>query len=181
MSKKTRALSGASQDAYFRRVLKAHPNLSAAERDQLLARLKAEIAQLRVRLEPRQASDAPAAAPVEVPAPTLPPPVAIAAEPLSALDEPAPAEPAPIIELPVAVSPEPFDPFSPNIVVVVRTQGCDAALAALDVIDSVDNLRLLAREQRLSVSADLASAAEMRAAIVGAAQRRIANRMAAAS
>ena len=76
---------------------------------------------------------------------------------------------------------EPFDPFSPNIVVVVRKSGRAAALAALDAIDSLDNLRLLAREQRLSVSADLASAAELRAAIVTAAERRIANRMAAAS
>ena len=36
MGKKTKALSGASQDAYFRRVLKAHPNLPAEERDRLV-------------------------------------------------------------------------------------------------------------------------------------------------
>ena len=58
--------------------------------------------------------------------------------------------------------------------------GPRAALAALAAIDSTDNLRLLAREQRLSVDADVV-AAEMRAAIVMAAERRIANRMAAAS
>ena len=75
----------------------------------------------------------------------------------------------------------PFDPFSPNVIVVVRKSGRDAALAALGGIDSVDDLRLLAREQRLTVPADLSSAEELRAAIVGAAERRIANRMAAAS
>ena len=63
----------------------------------------------------------------------------------------------------------------------MRKSGRAAALAALDAIDSLDNLRLLAREQRLSVSADTRLAAEMRAAIVTAAERRIANRMAAAS
>ena len=180
MRKKTKALSGASQDAYFRRVLKANPNLSADERDQLVRRLRQEVAQLRVRMEPRRESD--------------PPPGRCrtcgargsrrrpAASSRSADEAPAttlPNRPPPIPE--PALAAEPFDPFSPNIVVVVRKSGRAAALAALDAIDSLDNLRLLAREQRLSVSADLASAAEVRAAIVTAAERRIANRMAAAS
>lgn len=169
MRKKTKALSGASQDAYFRRVLKANPNLSAGERDQLVRKLRQEVAQLRVRLEPRQDSEPPpvVAATVELVVPVAArPPQAIAAEPRA---PPLPASAA-----------EPFDPFSPNIVVVVRKSGRAAALAALDAIDSLDNLRLLAREQRLSVGADLASAADVRAAIVTAAERRIANRMAAA-
>ena len=54
------------------------------------------------------------------------------------------------------------------------------ALAALGAIDSVDNLRLLAREQKLSLAPGLSSATEIRAAIVLAAERRIANRKAAA-
>ncbi len=170
MRKKTKALSGASQDAYFRRVLKANPTWSAGERDQLVRKLRQEVAQLRVRLQPRQDGDPPpaVAAPVE-PVASAPaqPPAAIAAEPR--------APPLPVLAA------EPFDPFSPNIVVVVRKSGRAAALAALDAIDSLDNLRLLAREQRLSVSAELSSAAEVRTAIVTAAERRIANRMAAAS
>ena len=173
MRKKTKALSGASQDAYFRRVLKANPNLSAGERDQLVRKLRQEVAQLRVRIEPRQGGNPlpVVAAPAEAiaPAAARQPPPAIAAEP----------RPPPIPD-PVP-APAPFDPFSPNIVVVVRKSGRAAALAALDAIDSLDNLRLLAREQRLSVSADLLSVAEVRTAIVTAAERRIANRMAAAS
>jgi hypothetical protein len=173
MRKKTKALSGASQDAYFRRVLKANQNLSAGERDQLVHKLRQEVAQLRVRIEPRQGGDPPpvvaaSAEPVASAAAWQPPP-AIAAEPRA----PPVPDPAP--------TPAPFDPFSPNIVVVVRKSGRAAALAALDAIDNLDNLRLLAREQRLSVSADLSSAVEVRAAIVTAAERRIANRMAAAS
>ena len=177
MRKKTKALSGASQDAYFRRVLKANPNLSADERDRLVRKLRQEVAQLRVRLEPRQEGELPpviAARAEPAVAIILQPPAAIAAEPPAIR-----AEPPPIAEPALAV--EPFDPFSPNIVVVVRKSGRAAALAALDAIDSLDNLRLLAREQRLSVSTDLASAAELRTAIVTAAERRIANRMAAAS
>jgi hypothetical protein len=75
----------------------------------------------------------------------------------------------------------PFDPFSPNVIVVVRKSGRDAALAAIGSIDSVDHLRLLAREQRLAVPADLSSAVELRTEIVAAAERRITNRIAAAS
>ncbi len=188
MRKKTKALSGASQDAYFRRVLKANPSLSADERDQLVRRLRQEVAQLRVRMEPRRESDPPSviAAPGESAAAVTPQSSAgIPVEQAAIRDEP----PPPIPEVPVAVASvaepalaaEPFDPFSPNIVVVVRKSGRAAALAALDAVDSLENLRLLAREQRLSVSADLASVAELRAAIVTAAERRIANRMAAAS
>jgi len=177
MRKKTKALSGASQDAYFRRLLKANPSLSAEERDQLVRRLRQEVAQLRVRMEPRQQSDPPV---VSVPAESV---AAVAPQPSADIPVEQPATraelPPPILEPGLAA--EPFDPFSPNIVVVVRKSGRAAALAALDAVDSLDNLRLLAREQRLSVSADLASVAEVRAAIVTAAERRIANRMAAAS
>ena len=148
MGKKTKALSGASQDAYFRRILKAHPNLPAEERDRLVGRLRQEIAQLRLRTGARADAEAP---PPPVPTPTPRPAAA------------------------------PFDPFSPNVIVAVRKSGRDAALAALGGIDSADHLRLLAREQRLAVPADLSSAEDLRAAIVAAAERRIANRMAATS
>jgi hypothetical protein len=67
------------------------------------------------------------------------------------------------------------------VIVVVRTSGRDAAMAALATIDSLDDLRLLAREQRLAVAGDPTSPTDLRTAIVAAAERRIANRMAAAS
>jgi hypothetical protein len=142
MGKKTKALSGASQDAYFRRVLKTQLELTAEDRDRLVGKLREDIAQLRLRKH--GSAD---------PKPLPPPPAAL---------------------------PPPFDPFSPNVVVVVRTSGRDAALAALGGIDSPEHLRLLAREQRLTISADSSSVADLRAAIVTAAERRIANRFAAA-
>jgi hypothetical protein len=160
MGKKTKALSGASQDAYFRRVLKAHPNLSAEDRDRLVQRLRQEIAQLRLRTHARTDAEALSAPPSAPPLPAAPPPL--------------------VAPLPASTA-SPFDPFSPNVIVVVRKSGRDAALAALGPIDGVDDLRLLAREQRLAVPADLSTAVELRAAIVAAAERRIANRMAAAS
>jgi hypothetical protein len=161
MRKKTRALSGASQEAYFRRVLRAHPGLSAGERDALLRKLRADVAQVRVRVEPRAEGQAP-----EI--------IGKAAEAPSPAEEVAqPVPPAPTIA--------PFDPYSPNVIVVVRKEGRKAALAALDAIDNVDNLRRLAREQRLSIGEEPVTAKDIRAAIVSAAERRIANRMAAAS
>jgi hypothetical protein len=171
MRKKTKALSGAAQDAYFRRVLKANPNLSADERDQLVRKLRQEVAQLRVRLEPRGA-EALAGAAATCPAANP------KGQPRSRADPPPPAG---LTEPPVTPVAPPFDPFSPNIIVLLRKAGREAALAALNAIDSTDNLRLLAREQRLTIGADVSSAAELRTAIVTAAERRIANRMAAAS
>jgi hypothetical protein len=156
MPRKTRALSGAAQDAYFRRVLKTCASLSAEERDHVVRRLRQEIAQLRLRV---------------VLAPAGQPELAQA---------PLPAEPAHSPD-PEPAAPTPFDPYSPNVIVVLRKGGRDAALRALNEIDCLDNLRLLAREQRLSVSVELSSAAELRAAIVAAAERRVANRLAAAS
>jgi hypothetical protein len=168
MKKETRALSGASQDAYFRRVLKDNAHLTAEERDRLLRKLRQEVAQVRVRVEPRKegaASSRPAVPQEEPAAPASAPPFASDAAPAA----------------PTVVAPaEAFDPFTPNVVVVVRKAGRAAALAALGAIASVDNLRLLAREQRLTVAADVSSAADIRVAIVSAAERRIANRMAAA-
>ena len=155
MKKETKALSGASQDAYFRRVLKAHPNLSAAERDQIVRQLREEVAQLRLRVNVHgdiAASPSPPSTPATQPAAAIP-------------------------QTAAADATLPFDPYSPNVVVVVRKSGREAALAA---IDSTENLRLLARQQRLNFDTDVSSAAEIRTAIVMAAERRIANRVAAA-
>lgn len=173
MRKKTKALSGASQDAYFRRVLKEHPSLAPEQRDRLVARLREDVAQLRVRIGPRRDSESPqTAGAADTPAAVLPASIAPAS-----FDPPA----TPVEPRPAASAAPPFDPYSPNVIVVVRKGGREAALAALGGIDNPDNLRLLAREQRLTVGTDLSSAAELRTAIVAAAERRIANRLAAAS
>jgi hypothetical protein len=156
----TKALSGAAQDAYFRRVLKAQGSLSQEAREQVVRSLKRDIAQLRLRREPL-------------------PDGLLAASPVS--ERGPPPHPPPSAPAAASGAAATFDPFSPNVVVLLRTQGRAAALAALAAIDNQTQLRLLAREQRLSVAPDLTSPAELRAAIVSAAERRIANRAAAAS
>lgn len=179
MPKRTKALSGAAQDAYFRRVLKTKASLSAEERETLVRRLRQEIAQVRLR---RAAAAEPAGAPV----------ASAATEAIPVEGNPADARRA-ALSTPAALpgdggtehAPDagaaPFDPYSPNVIVVLRKGGREAALSALGGIESIQDLRLLAQEQRLSIDTDLSSPAELRAAIVAAAERRVANRLAAAS
>ena len=172
MTKRTRALSGASQDAYFRRLFRSHSSLTPDERDKIVQLLRREIAQLRLRRQQTggrrrgvQGGD---------------PDQARAGRRERRRQDRAEVQPAPIAPRtePAAA---PFDPFSINVVVLLRTGGRERLLGALECIDSADNLRLLAREQRLSVGADMTSLSELRAAIVQAAERRVANRIAAAS
>ena len=80
-----------------------------------------------------------------------------------------------------APGPAAFDPFTPNVIVVLRTAGHARALAALGAISAPEHLLLLAREQQLGIDPDLATPDQIRAAIIAAAERRIANRRAAAS
>ena len=74
-----------------------------------------------------------------------------------------------------------FDPFTPNVVVVLRREGRAKALAALDGIREVEHLKRLAREQQLGIDPEIAAPEDIRLAIVTAAERRVANRRAAAS
>jgi hypothetical protein len=158
VKKETKSLSGASQDAYFTRVLKADPNLTTEGRERIVGHFRNEIAQVRLRVKvPRDI-----AASTYVPLETAPRRVEANSQRASANAE------------------QPFDPYSPNVVVVVRKFGSETAIAALGAIDSIENLRYLACEQRLNVEGGILSAAEMRIAIVRAAERRIANRVAAA-
>lgn len=179
MTRKTKALSGASQDAYFRRVLKTYLDLPEDARERIVRQLRTEIAQLRVRTNAREAAaEAHEAASGTPSPPDAQPDISTLAEsPAPAQSEPASSPPAPI-ELPHTAAP--FDPFAINVIVVLRTAGKDAALEALNAVADTENLRLLAREQRLSVDEDLATPEALSAAIVAAAERRIANRRAAA-
>ena len=168
MPKRTKALSGAAQDAYFRRVLKQHAALSGEEREQLVARLRQDVAHIRLRIGADGGASA-SALPEQLQTVAGVPP------------QPQPlADPTPTVA-PAVREAAPFDPYSPNVIVVLRKGGREAALRALGAIEKIDDLRLLAREQRLTVNGDASSAGELRTAIVAAAERRIANRLAAAS
>ena len=148
--KNTKALSGAAKDAFLRRTLKDEAALADDVRARLTRKLQETIASLRVRTGAED-DDAPE--------------LQRAAEPHAAVP-------------PVAAAA--FDPYSPNVIVVIRKIGRESALNQLVGIESIDNLRLLAREQQLSIDPELQSVTDIREAIVCAAERRIANRKAAA-
>lgn len=150
-----RLLSGAAKDAFLMRVVREEADVSLESRERIGRRLQDEISQLGLRRA--DVSVAAGAASDRAVKPHRKPP----------------AEPS--------LPPSEFDPYSPNVIVVVRTRGAADALAALEAIGSVANLRVLAREQQLGIDSTLKSAADIRRAIVAAAERRIANRRAAAS
>jgi hypothetical protein len=161
MAKSTKALSGAAKNAYLKRVVRSEAEISSEARERLTDRLVGEIASVTLR---------PAVAPGDE------------ADRLVTATEDGAARAASAATLAVSDrASTAFDPYSPNVVVVIRTRGRDATLAQLGAIKDVDNLRLLAREQQLGIPAGLASAEKIRQAIVDAAERRIANRRAAAS
>ena len=160
MARTKRFLNGAAKDAFLKQVLAAEPGLDEATRERLALALQSSIALVSLR---RHSGPNPVA--VDAPVETR----------NSATEAHEPKVPA------TATEGEPFDPYSPNVIVVFRTLGRDAALAELHAIEDIDCLRLLAREQRLGIASDLADAADIRRAIVAAAERRIANRRAAAS
>lgn len=157
MSKNTRALSGAAKNTFLDGIVRSALGEDHAARDRLLLELTAAVASLRVRVEAERGRKGKKSRSSEVEV-TLPPPAD------QAYSELVPGD---------------FDPFSPNVIVVVRTKGRDAALAALASITREDQLRQLSHEQQLSIPAEVRTAADMRTAIVEAAERRIANRRAA--
>lgn len=157
MAKSTRALSGAAKDAYLKRAVCAETDIPAPARDRLTERLKSEIA--AVSLRRAKVQDVAIVVSPDTAAATMTP----TADPVAAPSQPT------------------FDPYQLNVIVIFRTRGRDAVLAQLGDIDDVEHLRLLAREQQLGIAPDLASASDIRHAIVAAAERRIANRRAAVS
>jgi hypothetical protein len=144
-------LSGIALARFLGRLLGEEEALDASARGRLLARLEGEIASLRLRRLAVDEMSEPIGQAVAT---------ATATEPGSAAGT--------------------FDPFDPNVVVMVRTRGPAEARAALARIGRLDRLRRIAEEQRLSIDPEIADPATACAAIVEAAERRIANRRAAA-
>jgi len=163
MARTKRFLNGAAKDAFLRQVLAAEPGLDEATRERLALALQSSIALISLR---HRSNSEPSVG---------------TSDNAAATHEPDAQNAAGNTPPTTATECEPFDPYSPNVIVVFRTLGRDAALAELHAIEDVECLRLLAREQRLGIASDLADAADIRHAIVAAAERRIANRRAAAS
>lgn len=161
MAKSSRTLTGATKNLYFERVLEGESDLDRESSDRLLARLTSEVALVtlkagRTRKTALKKNDAG----------------------IATTSGDASVELAGLVNAEAARA---FDPYSPNVIVVIRTKGREAVLAELHGIVDVDSLRLLAREQQLGIEPNLSCADDIRLAIVAAAERRIANRRAAAS
>jgi hypothetical protein len=95
-----------------------------------------------------------------------------AAAPAPAFTTPLPRETAP---------PSDFDPFSLGAVVTLARFGRGGLMERLAAIDNVEHLRKLAAAQHLGVEGAVADIGELREAIVTGAERRMAERRAAAS
>lgn len=91
--------------------------------------------------------------------------------------------PQPTAPLPVPDD-TPFDPYVIGLIPTFQREGPDGLLLKLETISSPENLRKMARSQQVSLPADLrkadAAIDDIRAAIVAAVGKRIADRRAAA-
>ena len=118
--------------------------------------------------------------------PTAPPAAPKATEPQ------ADAEPTPVAPTPSPTPPPPaqtdsdlpFDPYAIGLVPVYQREGPEGLGAKLAAIPSLNNLRKMARMQQVALPAELrgddADIEAVRAAIISAVAKRIANRRAAA-
>lgn len=152
-SKKTKAISGAKAQAYFRDLFAAEEGVSADSAKSLLDTCAREIAQVRVRLP-------------------IPERRRTAAKPGGAAKE---------AEAPPAVEAEAFDPFTFSVVVVLTKEGKEGLERRLASIGSVSHLRALAKAQHIPVPPELVKISEIIPAIVSGTEQRIADRRAAAS
>lgn len=82
---------------------------------------------------------------------------------------------------PAAPTPPAFDPFAFSLVAVLKKEGRDALLARLARISAPEQLMALAGAQHVPVTAAAATLEELRRAIIAGAERRLADRRAAAS
>lgn len=161
-------------EAYFRELFRGEAGIAAGAAETLAERCARRIKRVVV-WDDTGPEDVAVVVHDEAPAAT-PPAVARSVPPaLAASAPPAPAEP------PAAPAAAAFDPYAFSAVVVLTKTGKDGLLKRLAAIDRAEHLRKLADAQHLAVDAALSSVTDLRAAIVEAAERRIANRRAAAS
>ena len=74
-----------------------------------------------------------------------------------------------------------FDPHAFSLIVVMTKQGAAGLDAKLRTIDSIEQLRALARAQHVALDTTLVALPEVRAAIIAGTAQRLADRRAAAS
>ena len=153
MAGKTKALSGPGKDKFLRAIA-----AEASDKAALLEALHTNVPEIRVRLEVWKDTLARHKASVDAAAPK-PEAQAAAAQPAA----------------------KPFDPYAFSAVALLTKQGRAALETKLSSIASASDLRALADAQHLAVDTSVKDASALRAAIIVGAERRIAERIAAAS
>ncbi len=164
MVRQTKPLSGGGKDKFLRGLVETVGGVAPAVQNALVETLTGAIAEVRVR---REAYDRVRDRPVDLTSEQAP----VAPRDVPARDPPPP---------PVA-APSTFDPFAFSVVAMLTKKGQPALLGALAKVDNTDDLRRLAEAQHLALDPDLTAIDDIRAAIVVGAERRIAERKAAAS
>ena len=159
MARTTKPMSGAGQKKFFRDLFRADGEVPAAAVERLADRCEAQIAEIRVRhtAMPIRTNVAQKSAPLAT-APHPAPPAQAGAEP----------QPA-------------FDPFAFSVVALLAKKGKPALAARLAEIADPGELMAIAAAQHLGVDVTLLDIATLRDAIITGAERRIAERRAAAS
>lgn len=179
MSRATQIADRKRIEAFFREMFRAESGIAADTAGTLAQRCARRIKRVVVWDDEQspEAIDA-AAAPVEAsaPDPQHPAPSAPALASDVAVAQAPPRAPAP-----EATTAPAFDPYAFSAVVVLTKSGKDGLMKRLAAIERPEHLKKLADAQHLAVDAALSSTAELRSAIVKAAEQRIANRRAAAS
>jgi hypothetical protein len=154
MGRTTKTMSGGGQTKYFRDLFRADGDVPEAAVERLSAQFEARIAQIRVRSVPLEMKTKAA--------------------------KPADAKPVAGATAPKA-APTAFDPFSFSVVAMLAKKGKLVLEAKLSEIADAGQLRTIADAQHLGIDAGVTDAAALRAAMIEGAERRIADRRAAAS
>lgn len=160
MARNTKPLSGGAKDKFLRGIVASVEGVPPGVVKALTQELTNNITEVRVRRQAyeRVRDGEPAAQPGEMTRAAALPQIA-----------------------PKAPESAAFDPFAFSVVAVLTKKGKAVLAAELDKVGTSDDLRRLAEAQHLALDPALADMAEMRAAILVGAERRIAERKAAAS
>lgn len=175
MSAKTKQLSGHAKDRFLEQLIADESGLPADAALRLTARARAVISGVRVRrdegidLRPARGKKSAGGEKPEASG-------AVAPDRTSAAAAPAVAAPK---------TTQPFDPYVFGLVPVYQREGRDGLATKLMTVGDVGQLRLMAQKQQIALPASIragdVAADEVRAAIIAAVEKRVADRKAAAS
>lgn len=168
MTRATKSLSGGGKDKFFKAVIATEPGVDPQAAARLGDALMNAVSEVRVRRDAWEQYSKPA--PGEKGRKGA---KARAAAQAAAQQSAAPAA-AP------SAAATPFDPFAFSAVAVLTRKGKEALAAELATIASAANLKAIAAAQHLAVDPALDEAEALRAALIVATERRIAERRAAA-